>query len=108
MPIFPTICLLLSLIFLACLHHRAIRSYFAPQHAPYTRLDHHSEEFPSEPSNPTSPLAKYFDPTTDLLRSHILEPPSPCLPLWEEDIEEEGWVDRAVDRVVGWVIVRVH
>ncbi|PYH89001.1 hypothetical protein BO71DRAFT_403435 [Aspergillus ellipticus CBS 707.79] len=125
-PLFPTTCLLLSLLFILTLHHRKLRSLFAPKPASYTHLlpNHHlpihsddninnnintntsPAELPLSP-NPATPLSKYFNPDTGLLYGCVMEPPSPRVPLLQEEEGEEGWVDVVVERVVGWVLVRV-
>ncbi|GKZ66849.1 hypothetical protein AnigIFM50267_000937 [Aspergillus niger] len=124
-PLFPTTCLLLSLLFILIQHRKAIRSIFRkhttrsytrlPIHEHEVELDHLHRDYrlttnsPAYP--PATPLSRYFDPDTSVIYPEVMEPPFPSIPEMEEDHysadgdEDEGeWVNGMVDSVVKWVV----
>ncbi|OJJ72456.1 hypothetical protein ASPBRDRAFT_54295 [Aspergillus brasiliensis CBS 101740] len=131
-PLFPTTCLLLSLLFLLIQHRKAIRSIFrkqTPSTTSYTHLpihqhevevdhlhrDHHPQSTTNNNNPPATPLSRYFDPETSVVYPEVMEPPFPDIAEMEEDDysvtgenEDEGeWVNGVVDSVVKWVVERV-
>ncbi|RAK89985.1 hypothetical protein BO79DRAFT_244844 [Aspergillus costaricaensis CBS 115574] len=128
-PLFPTTCLLLSLLFLLIQHRKAIRSIFRKYTTPnYSRLPvyqheveldhlHRDHQFTTNGyvAPPATPLSRYFDPDTSVIYPGVMEPPFPIIPEMSDDCysvdgdEDEGeWVNEMVDSVVKWVVKKVQ